>query len=492
MFRKLLSLDILSRIRSPFWQKSIGINVVLIFLSLYLMLNFLVLGFFLDELLIEIYPDADPLQVFNRFFFYYLVFDLVMRFFMQNLPVTAIQSYMLLPISRSKLVHYLLVKSLPNFFNLAPLLFLVPFLFKVAIPSLGSLGGWIWFGICYFLLLSNHIAATLLKRSFMLRPIAALLVVIGIVTLGYFDFKGIFPISVYFGQVLDWAPTMGLGLLVPFIWLFILLYYVAYRIFYNNIYLDKLISTTKEEAGDEGRLDWLNRFGKIGRLIQLDLQLIRRNKRPRILAIMSIFFILYPLIIFQDGMKPELMGIAIFVAIFTTGLFMINYGQFMLAWESSFFDFLRVRQISMRDYFESKFYLFSLSTLVALILSMFYGFIYPLLPVFFFAGALFNIGVTSFILMFTCTFNVKKIDLGKGAFLNWEGVGAAQFLIILPIMFFPMLIYWLGSLLGGMYVGLGIIAGMGVIGIILKTPIINALAAQFERRKYIMTSGFKS
>jgi hypothetical protein len=207
---------------------------------------------------------------------------------------------------------------------------------------------------------------------------------------------------------------------------------------------------------------------------------------------MSIFFILYPLIIFQDGMKPELMTIAIFVAIFTTGLFMINYGQFMLAWESSFFDFMRVRQISIKDYFESKFYLFSLSTLVALILSMFYGLIYPLLPVFFVAGALFNVGVTCFILMFTCTYNVKKIDLGKGAFLNWEGVGAAQFLIIIPIMILPMLIYWIGNTIGGMYLGLGIIAGLGIIGIILKNTIINALAAQFERRKYIMTSGFKS
>ena len=490
MFRKLLSLDILSRIRSPFWQKSIGINIVLIFLSLYLMLNFLVLGFFLDELLKGIYPDAEPLQVFNRFFLYYLVFDLVMRFFLQNLPVTAIQSYMLLPISRSKLVHYLLVKSLPNFFNLAPLLFLVPFLFKVAIPALGA-SGWLWFLTCYLLLLSNHIIATLLKRSFMLRPVAALLIVIGIITFGYLDLKGVFPLSTWFGQYLDWAQAFVPAVLIP-LFLFVALYGLAYRIFYRNIYLDKLVSSQKEEAGDSVRLDWLNRFGKIGHLIQLDLQLIRRNKRPRILAIMSIFFILYPLIIFQDGMKPELMSIAIFVAIFTTGLFMINYGQFMLAWESSFFDFLRVRQISIKDYFESKFYLFSLSTLVALIISMLYGFIYPLLPVFFVAGALFNVGVTSFILMFTCTYNVKKIDLGKGAFLNWEGVGAAQFLIILPIMFLPMLIYWIGSKIGGMYIGLGIIAGLGIIGIMLKTPIINALAAQFERRKYIMTSGFKS
>ena len=69
MFRKLLYLDILSRIRSPFWQKSIGINIVLILLALYLMLNFLALGFFLDVILLEFYPEADPLQVFNRFFF---------------------------------------------------------------------------------------------------------------------------------------------------------------------------------------------------------------------------------------------------------------------------------------------------------------------------------------------------------------------------------------------------------------------------------------
>ena len=488
MFRKLLSLDILSRVRSPFWQKSIGINVVLILLGIYLMLNFLVLGFVLDEVILHFYPDADPFQVFNRFFLYYLVYDLIMRFFMQNLPVTAIKNYLLLPIRRSKLVHYLLVKSIPTFFNISPFLFLFPFLYTTVIPNWG-VAAWVWIALCSLLILINHWLSILLKRSFMIRPLPAIGLVVGILVIAYFDFQGVLPFSEAFGSWIEWSAQHAWSLAIPLL-IFIALYYTLYRLFYNNIYLDKLMQGEQEEASDMRRLEWLGRFGKVGRLIQLDMQLIRRNKRPRVMATMSIFFLLYPLIILQDGLENK-MGIAVFVAVFTTGLFMINYGQFMLAWESSFFDYLRVRQISIKEYFESKFYLFGLATSIALILSMFYAFVYPILPLFFLAGALFNMGVSTFILMFTSTYNVRKIDLGKGAFMNWEGVGASQFLLIIPIMVLPMLIYWLFSLWGGMYTGLAAIAILGLIGILLKDPILNALARQFERRKYIMTSSFK-
>lgn len=488
MFRKLIVLDFLSRVRSPFWQKSIGINIVLILLGLYLMLSFLALGFVLDEIIKGIYPDVDPLQVFNRFFLYYLVFDLIMRFFMQNLPVTAVRSFMLLPIKRSKLVHYLLVKSFPTFFNFLPLLFLVPFILKVVLPSWGA-AAWTWLAIGLLLILINHCLAMLLKRSFMLRPLTALGIVVLIIGIAYLDFIGFLPFSEYFGRWIEWTSFNAWSLIIP---LLVLagLYYLLYRVFYENMYLDKLDPSEQQQASDSYRLDWLGRFGKVGRLIQLDLQLIRRNKRPRVMAIMSIFFLLYPMIVLQDGLDNKL-GIAVFVSIFTTGLFMINYGQFMLAWESSFFDYLRVRQISIKEYFEGKYYLFGLSTLVMLLLSMLYGFLYPILPLFFVAGALFNMGVTAFILMFTSTYNVRKIDLGRGAFMNWEGVGASQFLLIIPIMVLPMAIYWVFSLWGGIYVGLGAISVIGIIGIMLKDPIMNLLARQFEKRKYIMTSSFK-
>lgn len=489
MFGKLLWQDILSRVRSPFWQKSIGINIVLFLLAAYLMLNFLVLGFFLDDILRSIFPDTSPLSVFNRFVLYYLLIDLITRFFLQNLPVSTIQPYLLLPIRRSRLVHYLLIKSIPNFFNFLPWLLLIPFLLKVVIPALGT-AAWIWLAAMALWLLINHFLATWLKRTFNLHPVATLLALIGLGGLLYLDFREVIPLSAAFSQWLNATLVQPWYLLLPII-LLVGLYRGLYRSIYNSLYLDRLSPHTTKLADDSGQLTWLNRFGRIGQLLQLDLQLIRRNKRPRIMAIMSIFFLLYPLIILQDELIGKL-GLAVFVGIFTTGIFMINYGQFMLAWESSFFDFLRVRQISIREYFEAKFYLFGLSTLVMLILSMLYGLLYPQLPLFFLAGAIYNIGVSSFILMFMATYNVRKIDLGKGAFMNWEGVGASQFIIMVPILVIPMLVYWVSSLLGGMYVGLAAISLLGGIGFILKNPILDRISRHFDIRKYIMTSSFKN
>ena len=63
------------------------------------------------------------------------------------------------------------------------------------------------------------------------------------------------------------------------------------------------------------------------------------------------------------------------------------------------------------------------------------------LPLAFVACALFNLGVNSFVLMFSATYNVKRIELTKGAFFNYEGVGANQFVMLLPLLLIPIFIY---------------------------------------------------
>ena len=59
-----------------------------------MMLYLLMIGIFIDPILRKLYPDTDPVMIFNGVILYYLGFDLLIRYLMQSLPTFAIESYL--------------------------------------------------------------------------------------------------------------------------------------------------------------------------------------------------------------------------------------------------------------------------------------------------------------------------------------------------------------------------------------------------------------
>ena len=114
-------------IRSSYWQKSVAFNIFLVFIALYFILMFLGLGLGLYPLLKEKIPDKDPFTTVNQFLFYWFLADLLMRFFFQKLPVMSVKPLLVLPVKKSKIVHYVLSKSIISFFNFLPLFTVIPF-----------------------------------------------------------------------------------------------------------------------------------------------------------------------------------------------------------------------------------------------------------------------------------------------------------------------------------------------------------------------------
>lgn len=110
--------------RSPVFQKSLVVNIILGLLILYFASIFLTLGFYTDKILLKVFPDQSPVDTLNGFLLFYFLFDLLLRFMLQDLPVMAVQPYLHLPINRSKLIHFMLMRSVPSVFNLLMLLFL--------------------------------------------------------------------------------------------------------------------------------------------------------------------------------------------------------------------------------------------------------------------------------------------------------------------------------------------------------------------------------
>jgi hypothetical protein len=104
---------------------------------------------------------------------------------------------------------------------------------------------------------------------------------------------------------------------------------------------------------------------------------------------------------------------------------------------------------------------------------------------------LYNIGINTIVIMNMAMWEPQKIDLKKGAAFNYEGVGAAQWLMGLPLLVGPYLFYLPFGMMGYPTMGLIAIALMGVVGIAFRPYLLNLTTARLLKRKHSIASGFR-
>ncbi|CAI8358734.1 MAG: Uncharacterised protein [Polaribacter sejongensis] len=106
------------------------------------------------------------------------------------------------------------------------------------------------------------------------------------------------------------------------------------------------------------------------------------------------------------------------------------------------------------------------------------------------AGAIFNIGFNSLFLLYAGSFNRKRINLTKGGFANTQGTSATQFLIIIPLMLFPMLLFWIFEKFVGHNFGFIVVAAVGTICLLLNKIAMNFIEKKYIKDKYAMINAF--
>jgi len=142
--------------RSPFWQKSLVLNIVLGFFIFLILLELLGLGLMLRTILSEVYPDRDLVVIFNGALLYYFAIDLILRYLMQSLPVMAAQPYFHLPVRKTVIVNYILAKSILFILNYLPLLVLIPWAVKTVAVDYSTVQALQWlFGIIFLMFTNN-------------------------------------------------------------------------------------------------------------------------------------------------------------------------------------------------------------------------------------------------------------------------------------------------------------------------------------------------
>lgn len=476
-------------IRSTFFRQGWGVKILLALVALYFLASFGFLGYFLKEILQDAFNDPEKVTpILSGGILFYLLTDLVMRFFLQDLSVIAVQHYLSLPISKKKIIHFLLQSSIFNFFNLLPLLFLVPWAIRVIPEEYSLMHQIIWPISMMAVIFTNHYLAIYLKRVLAVdaKIFWAIVIALGaLYGLHYFEVLDLTVLSKTLYQplaeshYLAWWPVA----------LMVLVYLINYRFLLEMTHLDRW--KTKAKEASSMRFAFLESKGPLGLMMANELKLITRNRRTKTALYLSGFFSLYGLIFYNQDMYADSYGWLVFVGIFMSGIFMINYGQFLVSWESAYFDGILTRAYSMEEFYRAKYYLMILSCLVMYLLTIpyvYFGWHALMINT---AALFYNIGINSAVLLFASTYNKKPVDLSKGSAFNYQGTGAAQFVIIIPLMVVPMLAFQAFNVFDAPNLGLLFLGGMGVIGLLTHRVFIRETIKNFKEKKYINAAGYR-
>tara|TARA_R110000787_G_scaffold199216_2_gene310277 strand:+ start:17373 stop:18839 length:1467 start_codon:yes stop_codon:yes gene_type:complete len=485
MIKHFLRLEWKQYFRSSHWQRGIALKIIMVFFALYFVLSFLAIGVGGYYLLKKMFPELDPLQVVNSYLLYAIMGDLIFRYLMQKLPVMNIKPFLILPVKKSKLVHYLLAKSSVSFFNILGLFFYVPFSVVLIIEGYNTTGvlGWL-FTIILLIQSANFLNFLINKNNVAFGTM--IVVLLGLVSLQYFD---VYNVTDFGGQIFDAVYTSPMYSILAVITL-VTLYYANFKLLRNRVYLDEVVSEKVEEAKSVD-LSFANRLGDVAPFIKNDIRLIWRNKRTKTVFLMSFLFLFYGLIFFTQETYREMPAMLMFASLFITGGFTLNYGQFIPAWDSSHYKMLMSQSFKYRKFLESKWILMVVMTTVLYFLS--FPYLYFGIDIFLMitAGAIFNIGFNSLFLLYSGSFNRKRIDLNKSGFGNTQGTSATQFLIIIPLMLFPMLIFWLFNKFVGGSSGYIAVASLGIISLLSKNYVMNYIEKKYIKDKYAMINAFE-
>lgn len=454
--------------------------------ALYFILIFTGLGIGLFFLLDE--RGMEPLATVNRFLIAYLLFDLLLRYFMQKMPVMNIRPFLCLAVGKNSIVGYSLGKTVISIFNWLHLFFLFPFSMVLISKGYDPLGAIAWFlGIFSLIFVNNFLNILTNNNKLLLFFLVGLLGLIGVFT--FYVELNITTYTQPFFNMLYSAPIFSL---IPVV-ILIGIGWITFNFFRRNLYLDAGLAVKQKDARTEN-FNWLNRYGVLGTFLKNDIKLITRNKRSRTTILMSVLFIFYGLLFFGGAIEAYEGPVwRIFAGIFVTGGFIFTFGQFVPSWDSSYYPLMMTQNIQYREYLNAKWWLMIIATVLTFILSTFYLYFgidaYMAVCV----GAIYNIGINTHLVLWGGAYIRTPIDLtqNKNVMGNKQAFNSKTLLLTLPKLILPLMLYALGHYLFNSQVGYFFVAGAGVLGFAFKNKVFSIIEKIYKTEKYKTLAAYK-
>jgi hypothetical protein len=220
--------------------------------------------------------------------------------------------------------------------------------------------------------------------------------------------------------------------------------------------------------------------------------MIWRNKRPKQVLLMAVLFVFYGLIFFTLDMYKDNLFFTAFASIFITGGFLLTFGQYVPSWDSEYYKLMMSQNIPYSQYLKSKWSLMVLGVIIAYILSIPYLYFGTKIFAMITAGALFNVGLNSFITLFGGALNRIPIELNTkaNAFGNTQGFNTTQLLISLPKMLGPYAIFIVPYYFLGFNAGVIALALSGILGLVFTKQFLKFIEKTYQKGKYKTVAAF--
>ena len=430
-----------------------------------------------------------PFLYINKQLIYGLVYLVVMRYFIQSLPVLNIKPLLLTPLLKKKIVRYVVLKTVPTYFNILPLFFLIPFSINLSQNDEFSALGLIFWNINLvgLIYLTNFFNFLLNNKRNLIYVLGAFLALIK--ALDYYSIVDFTIYSEKFFYFFYETPYVALFTWVLVFWLY---NYVS-TFFYNGLYIDKGIKSKVKEANLED-YSWLDSLGKTAVFIKNDLRLLKRSKRARMAVYMGIGLLFYGLI-FQSS--EELLGstFTFFGYLFSTGGFLFMFGSFVPSWDSQYYPLMMTQNIEYKEYLNSKWSLMIIGTIISTILASFIYSFFGINAVFaVLAGSAYNMGINGYLTLWAGAYTKTPIDLNSSsnAFGDKKALNAKTILVGIPQMLVPILVYSFGNLYYDHMTACLLVAGLGFLGIFLKPFAFSLIMKAYKSEKYSTLKAYKS
>lgn len=485
MVKQFLKLEWKAFIRSSSFSTNIVLKIFMILGALYFMSMFLLLGFGSYHILEK--AGQNPFDTINSFALYYLLVDLVIRFFFQKMPTLSIRPFLNQNVRKNNIVRFVLNKTMLSFFNFIHWFFFIPFTITLVMKGYAGTA-WIWcISMLLFVYINNFLAILIDKKDAVFYTIVGVFAIFGVL-----QYYSIFDISLYSNPFFASFYNHAFWALIP-IAILALLYYLNFKFFKSNLYLDAGLSIEQNLATTEN-LTFLDQFGKLGTFLKNDIRLLKRNKRAKTTLLMSVMFLFYGLLFFTNSIEAYNAPVwKIFAGIFVSGGFLFNFGQFVPSWDSSYYPLMMTQNITYKDYLSSKWWLMVIATTVSTLLASLYLFFGIETYLAILTGAIFNIGVNSHLVLLGGAYIKTPIDLtsNKNAFGDKKAFNVKTLLISLPKLLLPMLVYAIGHYTLGWQFGYLLVALLGVLGFAFKNKVFQIIESIYKKEKYITLDAYK-
>jgi Family of unknown function (DUF5687) len=430
--------------------------------------------------------NLNPLILINKYLIYYFSIDLIIRLLMQNIPVMNIRNLLILPIKKTTVIHYSILKTVISYFNWLHAMFFMPFSIVLVLNGYPVLNVFSWLiGLLCIIYINNFLNIILNNKTSIFYVFG--LIVVGLAVCQYYKW---FDITIYslpfFSELYESKWLYLLLILILFS-----LYFYTSSFFKKDLYLDAGLSIKQKTASTEN-LTFLNQFGTLGSFLKNDIRLIKRNKRTRATVILSIVFLFYGIFFFKENSNQPIM-LHVFAGIVVSGGFLFTFGQFVPSWDSSYYPFMMTQNIHYKTYLSSKWWLIIIATIISTIVASFYLYFSWHAYMSILIGAIYNIGINSHLIMLSGAYKKTPVDLGSSmvAFGTEKSFNIQAVILLLPKILLPVGLYLMGEYFRNANTGFLFVGLFGILGLAFRNKIFTMIEKVYKLEKYKTINAYK-